>query len=248
MLNYIDIGENNEEAIVLIHGLSNVKEMWNRQYELSKHYRLIVLELRGHGNSTTTDNLNVETYADDIVELLDYLQLDKVHFCGISLGAITLLEFHKRYKERIKSLILVNTTFHVPSFIGHKLLGEQRKLLNSIGYDEYAKLSMKVCLHNQDFDDELVDKCFKIREDTYIEASKSAFGRNYLMELTRIKVPTLVIGSSEDKLTPKFNAFILNNMISNSRIKIFNECGHLSNVEKWEEFNEAVKNHIANVD
>ena len=90
----------------------------------------------------------------------------------------------------------------------------------------------------------LVKDSFLIRKDTYLSSAQSSFGRNYYFDLFNIKVPTTIIGSSEDKMTPIYNSYLMYYAIRNARLVVFHRTGHLSNVDKPTEFNQAVSQHI----
>lgn len=247
MLDYIDIGNGN--PILFIHGLGNRKEVWFPQYELSKDYRLIVIELPGHGLSIETEDLTVERYAKDIIELLDYLEIEEISVCGLSLGGLIAQELYKQAKERVKSLILCNTTFHIPLNIGLISLKFSESVINKIGYDEFLIKAVESCIHNNEDKEiaKMAKNSFLLRKDTYLKSVSSAFGRNYYYELNNIKVPTLLIFSSQDKIIPVSNGYIMNFLIEKSKLIIFEGSGHLSNVEKSKEFNQAIINHLNEV-
>lgn len=244
MLDYIDIGEG--EELVLIHGLGNRIDAWIPQLSLSLNYRLVLIELRGHGNSVEVEDLTVERFAKDIIEVLDFLNIKKAHFCGLSLGGIVAQEIYKRFKARVKTLILSNTTFYVPNVVSKMSMNKAKYLIEQIGFDNYHINSVKTCLYNYEDERtaELAKKAFHIREDTYFKSIQAASGRNYFFNLLTISVPTLIIGSFEDKVTPVQSAIIMNYFIRTSRLVLFEKAGHLSNIEKAEEFNEAIEKHL----
>lgn len=244
MLNYLDVGEG--EELVLIHGLGNRKEAWLPQLTLSSNYRLVLIELRGHGNSVEANNLTVETFAKDIIEVLDFLKIKKAHICGLSLGGIIAQEIYKKHKERVKSLILSNTTFYIPSSVGKISLKRATHLIERIGVDNYCIEAAKTCLFNPHIESnmELAKRAFLIREDTYLQSVQAAFGRNYFFELFKIDVPTLVIGSVEDKVIPVQSAYLMYYIIKKSKLVVFKQTGHLVNIEKAEEFNLVIEKHL----
>lgn len=246
MINYTDIGEG--EELLLIHGLGSCIEAWNPQLPLSKKHRLIIVELRGHKNSNVTANLTVEQFAKDIIELMDHLNIKQAHICGLSLGGIIAQEIHKRYKSRVKSLILANTTFFIPTIVGKLSLNRTKHLMKSAANGSVTNEMIKTCLYDQKNQKniQLVDDSFLIRQDTYYESAQSAFGRNYYLDLYRVSVPTLIIGSKEDKITPITSSYAMQQAIKNSKLVVFYRTGHLSNVEKAMEFNHAVNRHIKN--
>lgn len=244
MLDYLDVGEG--EELVLIHGLGNRKEAWIPQMSLSLNNRLVLVELRGHGSSLEVHNLTVETFAKDVIEVLDYLHIKQAHICGLSLGGLVAQEIHRHFKHRVKSLILSNTTFYIPSMIGYMALSKTVDMIDRLGFDDYHVESIKSCLFN-DADEKiyaLAKKALHIRPDTYLQAIQSAFGRNYFYNLLGIHVPTLIIGASRDKITPVYNAYWMYYFIRKAKLIILEDAGHLANIEKAVEFNEAIEEHI----
>ncbi|MBB5148839.1 MULTISPECIES: alpha/beta fold hydrolase [Ureibacillus] len=244
MLNYLDVGTG--EEIVFIHGLGNRIQAWAPQLELTTQYRLIIIELRGHGDSPEKENINVEFFAKDIIEVLDYLNIEKAHFVGLSLGGIVALEICKRFKKRVKSLILCNTTYYIPTLLGNITLEKTKRFLKKSSLEQLNERLIKKCLYNPEEQKvyELAKNAFHIREDTYLKSVQSAFGRNYFYDLLTINVPTLIIGSLEDKVVPIQNAYLMHYMIKSSNLIIFENTGHLSNIERPELFNLAIAQHI----
>lgn len=244
MLNYLDVGKG--EKIVFIHGLGNRIQAWAPQLELTTRYRLIMIELRGHGYSPEKENIQVEYFAKDIIEVLDYLNIEKAHFVGLSLGGIVALEICKRFKKRVKSLILCNTTYYIPTLFGNLTLEKTKRFLKRNTIDQLNERLINKCLYNPKEKKvyELAKDAFYIREDTYFRSIQSALGRNYFYDLFSIDVPTLIIGSLEDKVVPIQNAYLMHYMIKSSNLIIFENAGHLSNIEKPELFNSAISSHI----
>lgn len=245
MLNYLDVGKG--EELVLIHGLGNRIQAWAPQLELASRYRLIIIELRGHGYSPKIEDIHVEAFAKDIIEVLDELGIDKAHFIGLSLGGIVALEICKRFKHRVKSLVLCNTTYYIPSFFGNVTLLKTKLLMEQVSMDHLNDHLIKKCLFNPEEKKvyELAKNAFYIREDTYLQSVQSAFGRNYFYDLLSIDVPTLIIGSREDQVVPIQNAYMMHYMIKSSELIIFEYTGHLSNIEQSEKFNSAIMHHLA---
>jgi pimeloyl-ACP methyl ester carboxylesterase len=87
-LAYTSKGEG--DLLILIGGFSMVKEMWERQVaDLSQHFRVIAFNNRGVGESTITEpDFTIADMAADVVGLMDYLQIDKTHVFGVSMGGL----------------------------------------------------------------------------------------------------------------------------------------------------------------
>src|SRR4051794_35108490 len=101
--------QGNGEALVLLHGLCGSSEYWDKVTpELSKHYRVITPDLRGHGESGVSDEAFVmNTMANDISELLEKLHISQAIIFGHSLGGYVTLAFAEYYSTKLKGFSLV---------------------------------------------------------------------------------------------------------------------------------------------
>jgi len=98
--------------IVLVHGFPLDHTMWTAQIDaLSKEYRVIGPDLRGFGRSGVTDAaVSMEQFADDLAALLDALPLaEPLVLCGLSMGGYIALQFCRKYAARLRGLILCDT-------------------------------------------------------------------------------------------------------------------------------------------
>lgn len=99
-------------AVLLVHGFPLDHSMWQAQLDaLSMNNRLIVPDLRGFGRSTVTaGTVTMEQMADDLVALLDALGVQQpVCVCGLSMGGYIALAFWRKYRQRVRSLVLCDT-------------------------------------------------------------------------------------------------------------------------------------------
>lgn len=99
-------------AVVLLHGFPLSGAMWKEQLDgIGSTYRLIVPDLRGHGDSPAPDGVyTMDEMADDVIELLDTLSLDDpVVVGGLSMGGYVALSLAVRYPARIRGLMLMDT-------------------------------------------------------------------------------------------------------------------------------------------
>lgn len=241
MLNYDDIGRNGDEFLVLVHGLGGTRNMWEPQYELSKHLRIIIPELRGHGESKEKDKLYIKQFAEDVIELLNKLNIRKAHFCGLSLGGIVVQEIFRSYKSRVKSLILANTISYIPIAIGDYAATQREEVLNNSTDEEFISKTVLACLSEENtYLKKEAEKAFKMNRDTYTKCARSSIGANFISMLPFIDVPVLIFGGDKDKVTQVLNQRFMHSMIPDSKLVIFENTGHLSNLESKEEFNNEV--------
>lgn len=111
---YEDMGEG--DPLLLVHGWSGNADYFAPLLdELSAHYRLIVPELRGHGNSTNPDGtFTIDQTASDVLALLDHLGLGNVRALGASAGGLTLLRMALDNPGVLESMIVVGVGTHFP--------------------------------------------------------------------------------------------------------------------------------------
>ena len=109
-ISYTDSGEGN--AIVLLHGFLENKKMWKDYVSFfSNQYRIITIDLLGHGESDCLGYVHsMEDNAGAVHEVLEYLQIKKTTILGHSMGGYVGLAFAELYPESIQKLILLNST------------------------------------------------------------------------------------------------------------------------------------------
>src|SRR3954467_4078729 len=126
MLKYNDLGTGT--PIILIHGLGSKKEAWTPQHELANKYRLVIPDMRGHGETEINEDLTIKNFASDIIKLMEHLDISSAFICGFSLGGIVTQEIYKQRPDMVKGLILSNTTSYIPSMFGNSIIDESTKL------------------------------------------------------------------------------------------------------------------------
>ncbi|MGZ9868270.1 alpha/beta fold hydrolase [Priestia endophytica] len=241
MLNYTDLGSG--VPIVFIHGLGSRKEAWKPQYELSNQHRLIIPDLRGHGETELNDDISIKNFALDIIHLLEHLDISEAYICGLSLGGIVAQELYKQRKDLVKGLILANTTSYIPPLFAYSIIEESYRLHNESD-EELIEHILDRGFYDSSHKKEAKDS-FLIR-DTYMESAMSGIGLNYFAYLPFISAPVLLIGSSHDKVTPAFNVPMMEMFIYNATSVILDKTGHLSNIEQKDKFNSLVESFIEN--
>lgn len=239
MLSYNDLGTGT--PIVLIHGLGSKKEAWIPQHELANRYRLIIPDLRGHGETIMNEDLTIKNFALDIINLLEYLKISSAFICGLSLGGIVAQELYKQRPEIVRGLILSNTTSYIPFFPANGIIHLSNQLLQT-DQQKLIDQIVKAALYDNSYQKE-ARKAFHIR-DTYIKSAKAPIGINYYSFLPFIKKPVLLIGSTHDKVTPSINIYLMKLFIRDARLSIFRNTGHLSNIEKKDLFNKHLHDFI----
>jgi 3-oxoadipate enol-lactonase len=244
-LNYYDQGSG--EALILIHGLGGKGDRWRFQIEaLSKDYRVIALDLRGHGQSgyRLEEPITIKAFADDVITLMTGLGLDQAHFCGLSMGGVISLEIFVRYSLRVKSLILADTMAFFPS---PQRLEEFLRLFDSMGMAEWGQLVALLTLCREAPDElrqEVAAMIAANRRAPYRQALIATFSSDYRWLLPLIDVPTLILVGEDDQATPIGYARYLQAHIKDSVLQVIPRAAHISNLENPAEFNRQLVAHL----
>lgn len=110
MLNYTISGTGKED-LVLLHGFMEDLTIWDEmEQKLSKNFRIIKIDLPGHGKSETLSNTSMETMAEKVKEVLDHLETSELHILGHSMGGYVSLAFAEQFPKDLKSLTLFFST------------------------------------------------------------------------------------------------------------------------------------------
>jgi len=113
-INYSVTGEG--EPVILLTGFGGDINFFHSLIpSLSDKYKVIVYEHRGSGLTEYSGEFNCQTYVDDVLGLLDYLKIFKVHMLGWSMGSQVAMEFAVQHQERLQSLTLVSAFMYCPA-------------------------------------------------------------------------------------------------------------------------------------
>ena len=234
-------------VLVFSNSLGANFSMWNSQLTLSSRYRLLRYDTRGHGQSSAPPGrYSIELLANDVVHLLDALTLDRVNFCGLSMGGQTGIWLGLHAPERLQKLILCNTGAR----IGTPELWNAR--IDAVLARGMADISAAVVgrWFTPDFTlqhEDLVASTKAMIESAnpHGYASCCAALRDFDARETvsSIALPTLVIAGSHDLATPPADGrFIAENIPGARYVEL--RAAHLSNIEAEARFTPEVENFM----
>ncbi|MDQ0218646.1 alpha/beta fold hydrolase [Peribacillus cavernae] len=235
------------EPIVFLHSLGAKSELWDQQVEyFQDNYKVITIDARGHGKTDSCIPFKVEDCAYDVKAILDYLDIDKAHIVGISMGGHMALELYQMVPERIKSITLSNTFAKIPDHIREEKMNARLKLLEQDNFvQEWARISV-----HEGADYQLIDHTIGLygcsKEDyksAWIEINHVDFSDM----LNTVDLPVLVMTGDKDYIAPVKLAQFLQENIKKSRLDLISNAGHLANLSNPKEFNEKVASFLAEV-
>ena len=138
----VDIAGKGECALIFVHGGACAKEDWQFQVkELSSRFRVITLDLPGHGKSDPPDTTTIATLADPIIDILS-AQKNHAVLVGHSLGCRVILEAYRRAPDSIAALIFVDGSISAAD--GDLLpVAKTKQLLREMGVDAFLDFSFR---------------------------------------------------------------------------------------------------------
>jgi proline-specific peptidase len=255
----------NGDPIILVHGFGSKKDGWkfSQLPELSKEYKVIIFDNRGAGKSDRPNEpYTMELFADDLNILMQFLKIDKAHVLGCSLGGMIVQTFAINYPERIRKLILINTTPTFPSdksgievYKNHNitkynaLMKDPTKTFFDYASPGFTRKFKKMMQENPKrkfhglFTAEDLIKDSTINPSTPHDIINQAHALkhfNVIDRLYKIQSETLIITASHDKTLPKLMSEKIHERIPNSKLILIEGAGHSSNHEKAPEINQHI--------
>lgn len=243
-LHYTDQGHG--PAVLLVHAFPMRGAMWQPQLAaLADHYRVIVPDLRGFGQSDAPAGpYTMETLADDLAGLLDRLGIARAVLVGLSMGGYIAFAFARRHSARLHGLVFADTRAGTDTPEGKAARETNAQLVESSGMLPLAD-KMLPSWFAAATAPELRDAVRSLFLDNRAQGVAAALRGMALRAdaselLPQIKVPTLFIVGTEDALTPPSEARAMHNALPGSRLVEISAAGHLSNMEQPAAFNAAL--------
>ncbi len=246
-INYELTGQKSAPVVMLSHSLASSMVMWNPQLDaLESHFQVLRYDMRGHGASDAPDGAyTLEVLAADAVALLDALEIDTVHFVGLSIGGMIGQGLGLNHGNRLKTLTLCDTSAIMPE-MAQPILQERIDAARENGMDDQVDGTLERWF-TPEFLEKNPPEVEIIRQQIaatplagYIGCSEALKGLNYLDRLSEITLPTLIMVGEEDPGTPVEASEAIHERIDGSQLVVLPAARHLSNIEQAEAFNKAL--------
>jgi pimeloyl-ACP methyl ester carboxylesterase len=250
-IRYVMEGNPDGEPVVLIHGLAgNVEMQWAAvRQALGKEYKIIALDLRGHGFSGKPHEAKQygPEMVEDVVRLLDHLKIKKAHVVGYSLGGAVALHFAARHPERTLSATLGGMGVpHPPG--GDKMLTDLADSLDKGDAGEGFK-PLLVLLHAKDDKVRMETTNFFLMRTNDPKAMgalvRSLLDKDAALtddQIKAIKVPMLAIVGDKDPF--KGGVDELKKLLPAVRVIVLENATHLDAFGR-KEFSDSLKEFLA---
>ena len=268
---YKEYGDKDSYPIIGIHGFGSKKETWIAQVgELSKDYRVIIYDQRGAGKSDRPDKppYTMDMFIDDIKGLMDYLNIEKTHILGRSMGGMIAQAFCVKYPEKVNKLLLITTG---PG-------GKRSPAGSDVFKNNQIERTKKIQINPEKvfWKDTRFGFYVKFRKEMMADPKKKFYGiwsvedlikyiqdnpprpqditnfinvmntQNVFDKLDQIKNKTLVLSASHDKMVPKAAGEYLSTLLPNCIFKVIEEAGHECHYSRAPEVNKIILDFLNN--
>lgn len=252
---FIEGNLESENTIFFLNGLFHGKGSWIKQRRFfSKHFKLVFLDYRGCGTSSTSEDFEFSQVIADIRDIFEKEQLKNVTLVGYSIGGMFATVFASEHPDCIDRLVLLNTATSINQKAKIVNKGIQHLFTKEIPLESVFSLvypwyfSAKYAAKLVEIETEVLKEYAKYNNNresliTFLNCIGSK--PNLMKKLSTIKTPTLVVGSDEDIVfPPQYQREIKNNLL-NSDYHELPMCGHSSFIEQSKTVNHLINNHIS---
>jgi len=235
--------------VVLLHAFPLNRSMWDDQVAfLSQGFRVIAIDLRGHGDSKLFSTpYTLDDLATDIKELLDSLDIQQAVFAGLSMGGYILFAFYRLFPTRVKGLILADTRAQADAADERAGRLQMIRTAETQGPQAIADIMLPRLLSagtiavRSDLVSKVRAMIVNNSPETIVADLYAMIDRaNSIPSLSQIACPTLIIVGELDRGTPPSDAQLMAKHITDARLAVLAEAAHLSNLENPEAFNTAM--------
>jgi pimeloyl-ACP methyl ester carboxylesterase len=248
-IHYFVSGKENNDPIVFLHPAFSDHRAFNQQIDLfSKDYRVITIDLIGHGLSKANNSKDkIDISSKHIEKILDIEGCDKAHLVGVSMGSLIAQYFALNYPEKAKSL----------TALGGYDINKENKEVAKAQRSVNLKLVIRAILSMKSFRKKTAEiTCMTKNGQALFYRTTSLYKRksfmvmqglqNVIKDRTSIKpqYSTLILTGEYDIELSKKMAKEWHSEIENSKYYLIENAGHCANIDKPLEFNKIVKEFI----
>ena len=240
-------GPRGAATLVLLHavGCTGLLTWFPAIPELSRHYRVVTMDQRWHGQGIQSEEFSLYDCADDVAALIDTLDLEDVVLVGYSMGSIVAQRTWRQHPDLVSGLVLCATTDRLRSspseMVFHQGMAVAMTALRGLSRSRTARTAARSAARALDIDnpDDLHDWAlaeFRSTSPWAVGQAVAALGRHHSTPwLAKVSVPTAVLVTAKDRVISPDRQRALAKLIPGATTHEV-DCGHASCVLQAEEF------------
>lgn len=247
-LHYQEFGHG--EPVLLIHGLGSSCQDWEYQIPaLAARYRVIVMDVRGHGRSDKpAERYSIAGFSADVEALLDHLQPGPVHYVGLSMGGMIGFQLAVDQPRLLKSLCIVNSApqVKIQTFDDFVQFAKRWSLarifsMETIGKGLGNNLFPKP--EQADLRHKIAARWAQNNKRAYLASFDAIVGWGVQEKLSRITCPTLIVTADHDYTSVAFKQAYAS-LIKNARVSVVEDSRHATPLDSPQVFNQVLLNFL----
>tara|TARA_B100001173_G_C15946377_1_gene529377 strand:+ start:74 stop:865 length:792 start_codon:yes stop_codon:yes gene_type:complete len=249
---YNFIKKNKTIPIVFIHGVGLNKQIWTQQIEFFKNNSILTYDLIGHGETPLEKNqLNFKDFIKQLLNLINELNLKKIHLVGFSLGSLIARQFAFKHGDKLISLNLHGSIYN-------RTIEQKRIVENRFELIKSDKPASRINALRRWFSEDFIKNNKEIYDNIYSTLEKNDL-KNFIKAyklfvfyedddemLDNIKTNTLVTTGQFDIGSTTEMSKNLSNRITGSKFEEIKNGKHLCNIECAEIYNKILEKFIKN--
>ena len=241
--------EKSSQWVTFVHGAGGSSSIWFKQIrEFQKHFNVLLLDLRGHGDSNAQikkafkQKYTFQSIANDVLEVLDHLKIKASHFVGISLGTIVIRQLAEMHPNRVKSMIMGGAILKM-NFRSQILMRLGNIFKYVLPYLVLYKFFAFVIMPNKNHKQSrllFINEAKKLYQKEFIRWFKLTAEINPVLKWFRqqeLNIPTFYVMGEEDYMFLPSVRKVVASHYKTSKLYVIEKCGHVVNVEQYEIFN-----------
>ena len=237
-------GSENLPVIILSNSLGTDKGMWDPQATYFKDkYKVVRYDTRGHGKSDVMDDTTLANLGEDVIDIMDALNIEKAHFCGISMGGITALWLGLNAAHRFNSITVANSAAKIgqaDTWISRADIVEKNGLADLVKTTHSRWFSDTFDYQHNALAQQTIQSLSTTEAKGYANACRALADADVLHELPQLKIPTFIICGSKDPVTTVKDGEFIKEHVLKGEIAIL-AASHLSNIECPDEFSQLLE-------
>lgn len=242
--------------LVFLHAFPLNRAMWvDQEKALSPQFRVLSIDLRGHGESDAPLwRYTLEQAADDVIGLLDHLSIRQAVFVGLSMGGYILFALYRRYADRVQGLVLANTRAQADTEEGKEGRFQMAQTAYKNGPSAIVDIMIPKLLSPATIQTkpELVGRVRAMIEGNQVsgiagDLMAMAERPDSIPLLEQITCPTQIIAGELDLPTPPADAKLMADRIPGAHLAVLPGAAHLSNLEQPDLFSGTVRSFMSYV-
>lgn len=226
--------------VVFLHGIGGNRNHWRAQLDFfsQRGFRAAAWDARGYGDSQDYEGaLRFDDFTSDLLRVVDFLGEARAHVAGLSMGGRIARNFALRHPARVRSLTLANTSPGFDALSPEEVLRfvDERKNRTPESMRRLLGSRARPGAHEA-----LLNSFHALRNESYLKTLEASVSQDRAAPLEELAVPTLVITGDEDRVYPAGLVQRMAQRIPGAELVVLEGCGHLSNLEQPERFNEVL--------